>query len=378
MLQSSPDTEGREAKLFEWYARVVWPIHRIFVRGLSKRCRHCCVSEKYALLNEQRMCKECLHGVTDEHHEANAHQEEMKQDLDRILTQARGRGRYDALVLFSGGKDSTLLIHLLKTQYPKLRILAFTFDNGFMSQTAMDNIQRIIGQLNIDHIVVRPRVGFCEQVFGYAIAHVGDHGCSGVVDPIDGALIFDAARHHAAQSKIPLILIGLSPDQLKQYENWTSFEADPQFEHSKRTHATIFPIEELSPGDTSFWWDATRYPEEDIARVIYPFVAWRFDEEYIKKKVVELGFMEQKNTSPLVTNSQLIPLENVVDIFHLGYSSWEPEFTRMIRGGRADRRFWRNVFELVEYASKTGTFISGSVDSMLLRLHLSREELGIK
>lgn len=374
---SSSESESREAKLFEFYARTLWPLHRLFVRRkIARRCRRCCVSEKYSPLDGKGICQICNDTPVGQATSA-PNTEAMQKELDTILTQTRGSGRYDALVLFSGGKDSTLLIHLLKTKYPQLRLLAFTFDNSFLSQTAQENIESIIKKLDIDHIVIRPRPGFCEEVFAYALAHVGTHGCAGAVDPIDGALIFDAARHHAAQAKIPLVLIGLSPDQLEQYEGWTSFEADPKFEHSKRTQATIFRIEDLSPEDTSFWWDATRYPEKDIARVLYPFVAWRFDEDYIKDTVVKLGFMEKEKMSPLVTNNQLIPIENVVDMFHLGYSSWEPEFTKMIRDGRANKLYWRNTFELIEYASKTGTFISASIDKALTRLHLSRKDLGI-
>ena len=45
-------------------------------------------------------------------------------------TAAKNGSRYDCLVGFSGGKDSTYIIYQLKEKY-NMRVLAFTYDNGF-------------------------------------------------------------------------------------------------------------------------------------------------------------------------------------------------------------------------------------------------------
>ncbi len=380
MLQSrSASAESREARIFEWYARYAWPIHRMFAKNiLSKRCVRCTISEKASPLDEKGVCKYCRMSPDKKEAVSDIDRERMEKELDTILSRTRGNGRYDALVLFSGGKDSTYLVHLLKERYPSLRLLAFTFDNGFLSETALYNIKSMIRKLNIDHMVSRPKHAFCEKVFGNALKMLKGRGCAGFVDPIDGDMIFDSARHYAAQAKIPLILIGLSADQLAQYEDWHSFESDPTFEHSKREKARAYAIRDLcDEADLAFWWDPTRYAKEDIARVMYPYVVWRFDEDFLKNELVRLGYLDEKSVSPLATNYELIPLENVVDIRTLGYSSWEPEFTRMIRSGRADKKFWRNVFELVEYAAKTDRFLSKSIEESLKRLGLGKKDIGV-
>ena len=61
--------------------------------------------------------------------------------FDRLIAARRGKGRYDCLVGMSGGKDSTYVAYVLKEKYG-LSILGYTFDNGFLSETARGNIAR--------------------------------------------------------------------------------------------------------------------------------------------------------------------------------------------------------------------------------------------
>jgi len=111
--------------------------------------------------------------------------------------------------------------------------------------------------------------------------------------------------------------------------------------------------------------------------VIYPFYAWNLAEDFIRSKVVGLELLDADMNHPLLTNNQLIPLMTMVDMAKYGYSSFEPEFSQMVRDGKADPIFWRNVFELSEYAAKSGHFVAASVDEMLERLDLTRQQLGL-
>ena len=74
---------------------------------------------------------------------------------DRILQElvdtikANRRGKYDAVVLLSGGKDSTYAISRLVDS--GLKVYAFSLDNGFISDQAKANISAVCSFLNIDH-----------------------------------------------------------------------------------------------------------------------------------------------------------------------------------------------------------------------------------
>ena len=86
-------------------------------------CSKCIVSENYASL-DGGVCKYCRTIRNDSEilsEEQNL--SEMERELEEILKnhEGRGRGKYDALIMFSGGKDSTLLIHRLRKEYSGLR-----------------------------------------------------------------------------------------------------------------------------------------------------------------------------------------------------------------------------------------------------------------
>lgn len=66
---------------------------------------------------------------------------------DRIKAAGRGK-EYDCIVGVSGGVDSTYVAYLVK-QYG-LRPLAIHFDNGWNSELAVKNIERVLRKLDID------------------------------------------------------------------------------------------------------------------------------------------------------------------------------------------------------------------------------------
>jgi hypothetical protein len=65
----------------------------------------------------------------------------------------KGKYKYDAIVGFSGGKDSSYIIHILQKKYG-CKVLAVTVDFGFMpSGPAIANMKRVVQSLNVDHII---------------------------------------------------------------------------------------------------------------------------------------------------------------------------------------------------------------------------------
>jgi len=64
------------------------------------------------------------------------------------------RGRYDALVPVSGGKDSLEVLRIAREEL-HLECLAYTYDNGLMTPSALDNIRRVTGALKVPHLLDR-------------------------------------------------------------------------------------------------------------------------------------------------------------------------------------------------------------------------------
>lgn len=73
-------------------------------------------------------------------------------DLRELFAAQPGRAerQYDCLALLSGGKDSTYALAKLVEMGQK--VLAFTLDNGYISEQAKDNIRRVVDELGVDHV----------------------------------------------------------------------------------------------------------------------------------------------------------------------------------------------------------------------------------
>ena len=77
-----------------------------------------------------------------------------KESLENELAAIRSNdGSPDCLVAFSGGRDSSMGVHLLVKEYG-MNPIAYTYDWGMVTDIARRNQARICGQLGIEHLWV--------------------------------------------------------------------------------------------------------------------------------------------------------------------------------------------------------------------------------
>ncbi len=75
-------------------------------------------------------------------------------DLRAILERyRRDDGKPDVVVPFSGGRDSSYGLHLMKTEFG-MHPITFTYDWGMVTDLARRNIARVCGELGIENILV--------------------------------------------------------------------------------------------------------------------------------------------------------------------------------------------------------------------------------
>lgn len=126
--------------------------------------------------------------------------------LDELVCriQADRRGEYDAVVLLSGGKDSTFA--LCKLVDLGLKVYAFSLDNGYISDQAKGNIERVCRSLGVDHHY--GSTGHMNEIFVDSLARYSNvcHGCF--------KTIYNLSMAFAAEHDIDYIFTGLSRGQL--------------------------------------------------------------------------------------------------------------------------------------------------------------------
>lgn len=99
-----------------------------------EQCRKCFIEGEYGPeLDSSGVCSYCE--IIDRFSNVISQIGNQEKLFRERLSMFRNVGQYDCLVGFSGGKDSSYIIHRLKSYYGA-RVLAYTCDNGFLTEYA--------------------------------------------------------------------------------------------------------------------------------------------------------------------------------------------------------------------------------------------------
>ncbi len=144
------------------------------------RCTRCILPSNYPNVDfdENGVCRVCRE--FDEKY-ANIDWEARERDLERILARYRGKGKkYDVLVPFSGGKDSSYTLWMMKNKY-NMRCLAFNFDNGFLDDNALAFVKKAARKLGVDLITYTPDRELLNRAYRRALEATGEFCAACVV-----------------------------------------------------------------------------------------------------------------------------------------------------------------------------------------------------
>ena len=134
----------------------------------------------------------------------------MEKTFER--TKKKNKGQYDGLLCYSGGKDSTYLLYILKEKYG-LNILAVTIDTGLTRSIAKLNIKKCIDHFNVDHITITPENNFYKRLYRNFIQHSNEKTYCENICGLCQKVMHSIGLNIAVEKKIPFVALAYSPDQ---------------------------------------------------------------------------------------------------------------------------------------------------------------------
>lgn len=114
-----------------------------------KRCTRCVLPASFPFIefDDSGVCNFCLN------HRPKPRPNDLSELRDLVAPYRRSDGSPDCVVPFSGGRDSTYTLHLVKEELG-LNPIAFTYDWGMVTDLGRRNIARVCGRLGVENIIV--------------------------------------------------------------------------------------------------------------------------------------------------------------------------------------------------------------------------------
>ncbi|MCF7568037.1 amino acid adenylation domain-containing protein [Sabulilitoribacter arenilitoris] len=266
-----------------------------------------------------------------------------EEELKTILTKNKGENpTYDCLSLLSGGKDSTYILAQLVGM--GLKVLAFTLDNGYISEQAIDNVKRIVNKLGVDHVF-----GTTEHMNEIFIDSLNRHQnvCNGCFKTI-----YTLSTKIALEKQIPYIVTGLSRGQFFETRLTEELFWDEELD-VKKIDDTILEVRKLY------------HREEDAVKELLDVSIFEEDEVFDKVQFVDfyrysdvsledmLTYLDEKVgwVRPTDTGRSTNCLINQVGIYvhkkEKGYSNYSFPYSWDVRLGHKTRD--ESLEEINEY-----------------------------
>jgi tRNA(Ile)-lysidine synthase TilS/MesJ len=263
-----------------------------------------------------------------------------QKKFEQLLKEKKDSDFYDCLMAYSGGKDSTYTLHLLKRKF-KLNVLALTFDHGFASDAALRNVRKISESLGIDLLIFKPRLDVLKKIFKEGAkkdfyppktlqrASTICTSCMGIVK-------FYCLRL-ALEKKIPFIIYGWSPGQIPLPSS--IFKNNPLLIKSMQ-RIIKEPLERVAGKEIDqYFLEAGHFQKQrEFPYNISPLAFSEYDEDKIKKIIKKLGWKKPQDTDPNSSNCLLNSLANFVHKKRLGFNPYAFELAKLVREGHLDRK----------------------------------------
>jgi tRNA(Ile)-lysidine synthase TilS/MesJ len=307
-----------------------------------KICKRCILPETFPNIkfDSEGICNHCHQGEAALA-KAPSRKADYRQKLDDLIESIKGEApSYDAIMAYSGGKDSSYTLKLLRERYD-LRVLALTFDNHFVSPMAADNIRTVTDVLHVDHISFKPPWPFMkslfsltatDDIFSAATLLRASSICTACI-----AFVKSLTLKVAIEMSVPLTAFGWSPGQAPIQSAIMKTNASLIRQNQKALIGSLPDI--LQAQVKSYFIPDTYYDvyKDRFPTNVHPLAFFDYDEEKIKVELQSIGWKAPTNTDTNSTNCLLNAFANQVHLERLKFHPYVWEIANMVRQGVMSR-----------------------------------------
>ena len=303
-------------------------------------CKNCVLDSKtpgISIHPETRLCQFCEHFTPV----SKEKKEEYRAHMDALLKSPREQGTYDVIFALSGGIDSSYTLYRLKKDYPHLNILAVQFDNGFISETALENARKFCDLTNSSYFRLTLDQNALQDMFSRAArsrdAYPGSAKyrasdiCNTCISIVKQKII-----ELAVSTRSPFIVFAFSPGQTdapfitltKPFLVWMRklFDGNLKAMGIADRDTYLIDADLIRPGS----------PEPQVT-IIHPFLIWDYDKPKFKKECIGLGWIDpdlkDHNSSNCLLNA--FAIKNHLDKYQI--HSYAYDLAALVRQGNMKR-----------------------------------------
>jgi len=299
-----------------------------------KRCTVCTLPETFPGLtfNAEGVCSVCQDFASQV---KTAPSPRTRERLARVIDEARARAApYDAIVAFSGGKDSTYLLSVLKKQLG-LTVLAVTLDNGFASPASFDNMRTVVGALNVDHLILRYRPDHLNALFlNSALGkvypdHLTKFGSGVCISCI--RIVLTAVLRVAIEKRVPLVMLGNTPGQVLASEDELIFQ-DNLIPAPLRRGLFAKLVERTGPWAYDYLMlSEDEYRTRPFPVTVSPLPILGYDVARIYQEITALGWSKPTDVDPNSTNCRLNAFGIIRHLNLYRFHPYDYEISQLVR-----------------------------------------------
>ena len=255
----------------------------------------------------------------------------------------KGKGSYDALMAYSGGKDSSYTLALLRERWG-MSVLALTFDHGYLSPAAISNIRRVTAALGVDHIYFTPSAPTVDDAFRRSVTdnpypvkalERASSICQTCMNLAKSVLL-----RTAIEMGIPFIVYGWSPGQAPIASSVMRLN-EPMIRQSQNLMEEAFG-KILGTALHPYLLQERHYRLLESAKAqfgevvpyhVHPLAFLEYSEETVTEGIRRLGWIPPGDTDANSSNCLLNSFANRVHVERYGFHPYAFEIAGLVRLG---------------------------------------------
>ncbi len=352
-------------------------------------CNNCILHQGFLgiTINSKGLCNYCNDPTyeTSNWGKVIIEDERKKKNLEdwnntvKMMQINKCKQKYDCVIGYSGGKDSTALLDTFINEY-NLNPFLVTVNTGFMTDVAKENIKDTLTKMDLyeNFILIEEAIPTFFKLYKYKFFNhmSGEKTLTIDICHICTDLIHNIVIKEAIKKGLKNVIIGFSPDQIRRYFYETS-ELDLIKDGTPNPNLRkIFDVNDLK-----WYLTEKEINSGKIPRVLYPYHVIEYEEKEIIHRVESKGLIQVGKADPVLTNCHVVKAAMMYDLYRFGGLPYALQYAELVRqqptkdARRKSRKEWLRVINQVGRNILNNTFNIEGMNSFFNHIGMTRKDL---